>query len=164
MAFKVAVDEIPDYIPVVFESHVLPVETKRGPVSMSLWDTAGAAEYDRIRPLAYSMTHVFLICYSITNRESFDSVQLKWMPELMEHSPGVPKLLIGCQIDARENNGHGFVSAAEGRQKAREIGAEYFVECSAVTGIGVNLVFRKAALAARRYHERIGQRKNCAIF
>ena len=47
------------------------------PVSLGLWDTAGQEDYDRLRPLSYPQTDVFLICFSIVSRASFDNVKAK---------------------------------------------------------------------------------------
>lgn len=47
------------------------------PISLGLWDTAGQEDYDRLRPLSYPQTDVFLICFSIVSRASFDNVKAK---------------------------------------------------------------------------------------
>ncbi|MGH0147372.1 UNVERIFIED_CONTAM: hypothetical protein FKN15_067439 [Acipenser sinensis] len=56
-------------------------------------------DYDRLRPLSYPMTDVFLICFSVVNPASFQNVREEWVPELKEYAPNVPFLLIGTQID-----------------------------------------------------------------
>jgi GTPase SAR1 family protein len=39
-------------------------------VPVHLWDTAGSEEYDRLRPLSYPKTSVFLLAFSVVNRTS----------------------------------------------------------------------------------------------
>lgn len=47
------------------------------PISLGLWDTAGQEDYDRLRPLSYPQTDVFLICFSIVSPASFENVKAK---------------------------------------------------------------------------------------
>uniref|UniRef100_A0A663ET18 Ras homolog family member Q n=1 Tax=Aquila chrysaetos chrysaetos TaxID=223781 RepID=A0A663ET18_AQUCH len=70
---------------------------------LGLYDTAGQEDYDRLRPLSYPMTDVFLICFSVVNPASFQNVKEEWVPELKEYAPNVPFLLVGTQIDLRDD-------------------------------------------------------------
>lgn len=51
-----------------------------------------------MRPLSYPMTDVFLLCYSIENRCSFDNIESKWILELRHFCPDIPVMLVGCKI------------------------------------------------------------------
>ena len=49
-------------------------------VSLGLWDTDGQESYDRLRPLSYPQTDVFLICFSLVSPLSFENVKIKVPP------------------------------------------------------------------------------------
>lgn len=34
-------------------------------MELSLWDTAGQEEFDRLRALSYEDTHVLMLCFSV---------------------------------------------------------------------------------------------------
>ena len=58
-------------------------------VVLDILDTAGQEDYDRLRPLSYPQTDVFLVCFSIISPSSFENVRSKWHPEITHHAPGV---------------------------------------------------------------------------
>jgi small GTP-binding protein len=120
-------------------------------VSLELWDTAGQEEYDRVRPLSYPNTDVFLVCFAVTSRSSFNNVRDKWMVELhAQPSLDFTKtkvLLVGTKSDLREDgtvDAADLVSADEGEFLAEQIGANKYVECSARTRTGLKEVFDAA--------------------
>jgi GTPase SAR1 family protein len=45
-------------------------------------DTAGQEDYDRLRPLSYPQTDVFVLCFSIASPTSLENVASKWIPEI----------------------------------------------------------------------------------
>ena len=114
-------------------------------------DTAiGQEDYDHIRPLSYPQMDVFLVCFSVTSPASFKNVKEKWFPEVHHHCPGVPCLIIGTQIDLRDDSAvieklarqkQRPVSTESGERLARELGAVKCVECSALTQKGLTNVF-----------------------
>ncbi|KAG8126592.1 hypothetical protein E2320_021645, partial [Naja naja] len=70
---------------------------------LGLYDTAGQEDYNQLRPLSYPNTDVFLICFSVVNPASYHNVQEEWVPELKVCMPHVPYVLIGTQIDLRDD-------------------------------------------------------------
>ena len=47
------------------------------PVNIVIWDTNGQEYFDRMRPLAYLHTDVFLICFSLVGPSSYENVTSK---------------------------------------------------------------------------------------
>jgi len=126
-------------------------------VNLGLWDTAGQEDYDRLRPLSYPQTDVFLIAFSIISQSSFENVKSKWHPEIQHHCPGVPIILVGTKADLRGDKemeeklmqkGLNMVPAANAEQMAQQIGAIKYLECSALTQDGLKAVFDEAIRAA----------------
>ncbi|KAJ7656525.1 P-loop containing nucleoside triphosphate hydrolase protein [Mycena polygramma] len=146
-----------EYVPTVFESWAVTVMIGEKPYQLGFWDTCDKDEYERLRPLSYPQTDVFLVCFKVTSHASFENVKTKWFPELHYHAPRVPCLIVGTQIDLRDDaqvveklagQGQHPVSAALGERLAREMGAVKYVECSALTHEGVKNVFDEAVFAA----------------
>jgi cell division control protein 42 len=120
------------------------------PYTLGLFDTAGQEDYDRLRPLSYPQTDVFLVCFSVTSPASFENVREKWFPEVHHHCPGVPCLIVGTQVDLRDDPSvreklskqkMSPVSKDAGERMAKELGAVKYVECSALTQYKLKDVF-----------------------
>ena len=90
-----------DYVPTVFDNYSTNVLLNGSPYTVSLWDTAGQEDYDRLRPLAYPQTDVFVLCFDVANRSSFQNVTEKWIPELRHFVPEAPVLLLATKTDLR---------------------------------------------------------------
>ena len=52
----------------VFDNYAVTVMIGGEPYTLGLFDTAGQEDYDRLRPLSYPQTDVFLVCFRKTVR------------------------------------------------------------------------------------------------
>ncbi|XP_005933832.1 cdc42 homolog [Haplochromis burtoni] len=145
-----------EYIPTVFDNYFATV-TNGEKYNLELWDTSGQEDYDRLRANSYPQTDVFLVCFSVVSPSSFQKVTNKWLPEIACHCPGTPFLLVGTKVDLRDDRytlemlgkeNEQVVTFKDGEEVARHLKAVKYVECSALTQIGVQDVFEEAVLAA----------------
>ncbi|KAI9927988.1 Rho GTPase protein rac1 [Aspergillus wentii] len=136
-----------------FDNYTASVMVDGKPISLGLWDTAGQEDYDRLRPLSYPQTDVFLICFSIVSPPSFDNVKAKWYPEIDHHAPNVPIILVGTKLDLRDDRATADslrarkmepVSYEQALTVAKEIRAHKYLECSALTQRNLKSVFDEA--------------------
>lgn len=145
-----------DYVPTVFDNYVVNVTAGDKQIELGLWDTAGQEEYDRLRPLSYANSSVFLICFSVTNPVSYENVSEKWYPEVNHLCPDVPHILVGTKIDTRndpatlerlQKQGQQAVSFEMGQALAKKINSVTYIECSAKTTENLKNVFDEAIKA-----------------
>jgi len=145
-----------DYIPTIFDNYSCNVMMNDTVVNLCLWDTAGQDDYDRLRPLSYPQTDVFLLLFSVVSPPSFRNILEKWSGEVKHYCPTVPLLLVGTKADLREDpealerlqeRNMKTITAEEGRTMAQQIGAVRYLECSARTQQGVKTVFDEAIRA-----------------
>ncbi|CAL1602388.1 unnamed protein product [Knipowitschia caucasica] len=156
-----------EYVPTAFDNFTVVVVVDGRPVRLQLCDTAGQRwgledgdindELERLRPLCYQNADVFLLCYSVVRPGSFHNLTQRWLPEIRLQRPHAPLLLVGTQVDLREDvqvliqlaqNQQRPVGMEEGRRLALELGAAGFWECSALTQKDLKDTFDAAILAS----------------
>ncbi|OPL20980.1 ras-related 1-like c3 botulinum toxin substrate, partial [Mytilus galloprovincialis] len=93
---------------------------------------------------------VFVLCYSVDNKASFQNIKSKWYPEVSHHCPDVPIVLVATKTDLRKKSIKSknkskeiseTVSIEKGQALANEIKAVKYLECSARNMHGVKAVF-----------------------
>jgi len=154
MLISYTTDQFPgEYVPTVFDNYSSLVSCDGEMVSLGLWDTAGQEDYDRLRPLSYPQTGIFLVCFSTVSPSSLENVLVKWAPEIRHHCNDVPIILVGTKIDLREDRdtvaqltqmGLSPVTKEQGMKMANKIKAVKYLECSALTQRGLKSVFEES--------------------
>lgn len=161
-----------EYVPTIFDNYTANVFVDGRPISLGLWDTAGQDDYDRLRPLSYPDTDVFLICFSLVSPNSFANVADKWYPEISHHAPGVPKILVGTKLDLRDNPAEverlrerrqSPVTLQQGDAMRRKINAVCYKECSALTQQGLKDIFDEAIKVVLFPETKKSQSKKCTL-
>ncbi|KAL1934519.1 hypothetical protein VTP01DRAFT_6701 [Rhizomucor pusillus] len=160
------------YEPTVFENYVQEVTIDGQPVELSLWDTAGQEEFDRIRWMSYVDAHAVLICYSVDSRDSLENIPNRWLLEVSEYCPEAKILLVALKCDLRDNEEvikkkhMEPIMYEEGLAMARSINAVRYLECSAKHNRGVRECFDQAArvsLSVKLSKTDSSKRKTCII-
>jgi len=149
-----------EYIPTAIDTYDVVVHVDGEPVTFEMCDTPGQDDFDTLRPLVYPNTDVFLICFSVVCPSSFLNIREKWIPEIKKSkekgSKAVPIILVGTQSDLR-NDVNARVELAkykeqpimeqEAKKLAKDLGAESYIETSALTQHNLKEVFDEAIMA-----------------
>ncbi|KAH3760583.1 rac gtpase [Pelomyxa schiedti] len=158
-----------DYIPTVFDNYSCNISLEGKSYNLNLWDTAGQEEYDRLRPLSYPGTDIFVLCFSISSPSSLDNCRDKWKTEINHHCPDALIILAGCKKDLRNDPNitstlsrkrQHPVTFEEGVKLARDLKCVKYMECSARTREGlVELIHESIRLCVNRTRTK----SNCTL-
>ncbi|KAL6079950.1 Ras-like GTP-binding protein isoform 1 [Balamuthia mandrillaris] len=160
---------------IIFDNYCLNVNVGDFSVWLALWDTAGQSCYDRLRPLSYTETDIFLVLFSVVNRDTYNHVISKWIPEIIHFCPDVPIVLIGEEVHLRNDAttiynltkaGQTPITRVEGQQLAETLRAQGvcvkgYLECSAKNNYNIKRVFSEAikAVVVEKWEKRQQERR-----
>jgi small GTP-binding protein len=135
-----------EYIPTVFDNYSANVMYREQAVNLQLWDTAGQEEYKKLRPLSYPQTDIFIIGFSLVDEVTLENVENAWTPEVKEHCPNTPYILLGLKSDLRDGASQGMtpIPSSRGEAVAKKIKASAYVECSAYKAFNMKEAFDTA--------------------
>ena len=172
MLISYTTDSFPgEYIPTVFDNYAANVFVDGTVVQLNLWDTAGQEDYDRLRPLSYPQTDVFLLCFSLISPASYENVKAKWYPEVTHYCPDTPIILVGTKKDLRDNHqitkaltekSQAPITYPQGLKLGKDVSAVRYIECSALTQKGLKSVFDEA-IRATLQPQKTKQAKKCSV-
>ena len=99
-----------------------------------------------------SMSHFFEDYFLNPPRNNIIFLCLQWVPEITHHCQKTPFLLVGTQIDLRDDaatieklakNKQKPLSLEMGEKLAKELRAVKYVECSALTQVKKKIIYRR---------------------
>eukprot|EP01091_Cochliopodium_minus_P015699 TRINITY_DN5669_c0_g1_i1.p1 TRINITY_DN5669_c0_g1~~TRINITY_DN5669_c0_g1_i1.p1 ORF type:complete len:291 (+),score=71.41 TRINITY_DN5669_c0_g1_i1:29-901(+) len=104
----------------------------------------GMVKFSDDRKKSYPESSVFVICFSLHDKQSFKKIETKWIPEIKEHLNTKNLILLGLQKDLRKTKqkkegevvidvpeDDKGVDSRDANDLAKRIGAVSFFECSA---------------------------------
>ncbi|XP_071436683.1 GTP-binding protein Rit2 [Pithys albifrons albifrons] len=138
----------PDYHdPTIEDAYKTQVRIDDEPAYLDILDTAGQAEFTAMRDQYMRGGEGFIICYSITDRQSFqEAAEFKELIYRVRHTYDIPVVLVGNKTDLEEFR---QVSTEEGKSLAREYSCSFF-ETSAALRFYIDDVFHGLVREIRR--------------
>ena len=141
--------------------------------TISFWDTPGDEQQEEVRSAAYLNADVVLIAFSLNKLKDVSHVSDKWYQEVQKYCPQATILLIGTNLDNREDLSYDYnivnkygkeflmrkeedmISYSKGLSIAKEIGATSYIETSAFHEVGFkeikDQIFRSVLNKNKRY-------------
>jgi small GTP-binding protein len=108
-------------------------------VKLQLWDTSGQERFRTITSSYYRGAHAILLCFDVSDRDSFNSLN-KWHGEIERYAcENVNVLVVGCKTDLNRVVPQADIEAY---CESHNVG---YIECSAKSGQNCNDVFFRAA-------------------
>ncbi|XP_065207696.1 ras-related C3 botulinum toxin substrate 1-like [Planococcus citri] len=139
-----------DRIPIILSvSSECADENGENRTEIIFYDTFGAQEFDYARHFLYAGADAFLICFSVVDHQSFQSVLTRWYPEVKKNSPNTPIILIGLKSDLTYSTS---VTHDQGLSMANSIGAIGYLECSAIAKTGFSELNKLLNSITKRPH------------
>jgi len=138
-----------------FEFFVLNIKIGDKIIKLQIWDTCGQEIYRSLISNFYRNSSLAIMVYSVTDRKSFENLDL-WYKELRTNSTSqINVFLIGNKIDLEEER---EVRSEEGETFKEKYELIKFIESSAKSGFNALNIFIEAAKLL--YDEYLQENKN----
>jgi len=127
------------------EFRMKPIDVEKKRITLHLWDTAGVERFSALTSSFYNKASGILLCYSISDRVSFERVT-HWIVQVQQFArKDVCKLLVATKCDLKERR----VSTEEGKALAERYGIK-FIETSAKENKNVDEAFMAIAQEVKK--------------
>jgi Ras-related C3 botulinum toxin substrate 1 len=160
-----------EYLATVFDNIKTRIMVDDRQVELQLWDTSGQEDHKKLRPLSYPQTDVFIATFSVVSPTSLGNIETTWIPELREHCPRTPVILVGLESELRDevaanpdewkSKGMEAVPSSKGEEMKTRIGALGYLECSTKTMVNIDETFEMAARACLPASESVSHEGGC---
>ncbi|KAF8371843.1 rab-19 [Pristionchus pacificus] len=135
-------------IGVDFTMKSLIVDGKR--VKLQIWDTGGQERFRTITQSYYRSANGIVLCYDITCKQSYESLE-RWIDDVSKFAaPNVVKVVVGTKADLESER---IVQVEDGEQLQRRHGMLTFIETSAKENTNVDKTFYRLAETLKRQHD-----------
>ena len=113
------------------------LNTEKGPVECGVWDTAGQERFRNVVPMYFQRANFVICVFDVTSPDSYTNISM-WVKLAREKAPVESKvILVGNKTDLESSR---KISYEEGSSKAQELSISIYVETSAKTGSGIDLL------------------------
>lgn len=161
----------PDYIPPNFAITDKKIYYENKEIIMGILDPPSQDLIDkRYRKISYDFADICILCFSIDNSHSLESIENIYMPEINEYIPNVPIILVGLKCDLRNSTKDyqrdlekESIPKTTGEEIKEKIGAKHYIECSSKEGINICEVF-ECAINTYLKANKIKNESCCSIF
>ena len=142
------------HLPTVINNVNVGWKVEENQATISFWDTPGDEKEEEARSMAYQNADVILLTFSLNKLKDVSHIKKKWFNEVQNYCPNASILLIGTNLDKREDLSYDhnvvnkstidyhrrkdedMVSYSKGLTIAKEIGAISYIESSAKNEVG----------------------------
>ncbi|CAL6006750.1 Rac/Rho-like_protein [Hexamita inflata] len=138
-------------VPITYNMNPIIIHRNSKQISLKIWDVS--EQDDQFRRIYYSDVDLFIVCYAINNKESFNNAQMIWIPEIKFNKPKVPFILVGTKEDERSMSAE-TVTEREAVDVAKYFGAKAHIQCSAANNYNINYLISTALDYTSGYNDK----------
>ena len=124
-------------------------------ISLQIWDTCGQEKYRALIKGYYTNSSLAIIVYSVTDKESFNDVNV-WYKLIKENISDCKIFLIANKVDSPER----IITNEEGNKCRKDFNFDLYMETSAKSGFNSQELFINAANILKRENEKMDTYRN----
>ena len=124
-----------------FYEGTIKVDNTGDSIKFEIWDTAGQEAYRALTPVFFKQSVIAIFVFDVTKRKTIEALDY-YVKTLNEYEPDCFIAVVGNKIDLASQR---EISLDEGQEYANKVGTGFYLETSALTGEGVDLLFTTLA-------------------